>query len=293
MDPTIVEIATVIGAAAGVVGVLVAIWLHFRRDKKRTLQGITEMVLRTAPPKIIAKGRPSFVEEVERQVDRIALLVGIGVQEIRIIEADPGRHRLLRMVDTTSVGKPESIVVFTDAPHLNDGFWGSVSAYAQRLANLERQYVKTEFLSKVTAVALAMEPLGLALARDRGVLKELIAAAPEAFHRSVLLVRAAEGSPEMLEFYRGNFQMVVTPGHIGRYIRLKVLATLCQDIEIKLESPRLLERIGPAVENALQGVTGADVERDLLAQAQSLSDLIKSCHAVLVALQALDIRVRN
>jgi hypothetical protein len=189
---------------------------------------------------IVAKGRPAFLDAVQTRSDFIALNVGLDIREMRINEGDPGRNRLLRLVDTVETGKPERLTIWTDTADLPAAFWNALPAYAKRLAKLEREFITSQFFGKVLAVAVATDPIGLAMyGTQKKDFKSLIKAIPEAFHSALLLAKAAEGSPEIIEFLKANFAMAVTAGHLGRYLRLQVLRNVCGDVSISLARPTI------------------------------------------------------
>lgn len=291
MTPELTTIATVVGAAAAVVSVGIGLRRYYRSGHKISLQRSRARRLRPSSPVIEAEGRQSFLTAVSAQTDSIALCVGSTIRELRIIEADPGKHRLIRFVDTVSSGKSESLRLWTDSLSISEEFWRELPAFAASLAKLEQCYMNSGFFPKVVSVAVKTQPLGIALSRSRRQFGFLIRAVPMAFHSAILTVRAAENLQHISAFLEGNFRLPVAPGEIGRYIRLRILAKACVGAQILLGRPRLLRRLDPVLDVAYAAIQGADVEEDLLEQAEDLSDLLTVGHSVMVALAALDIEL--
>jgi hypothetical protein len=249
--------------------------------------------VRSSSPAIATSGRPPFVDAVAAEADHIARDVGLNIKELQIVEADPGAHKLVRLIDTLKIGDPRGLRIFTDQASLPSAFWREVPAYAARLAELEREFRQSGFFGKVVAVAVQTEPLGLALSGRKETFKRLIRTIPLAFHSAMLVTRAAKDLPEVTTFLRENFQMDVTASHIGRYVRLMVLSNVCVGAQISLGSPRLLDRLSSPLNQAYTGVQGASIEHDLLQQADDLKELLRVGHSVLVALTALDLPIRD
>lgn len=115
---------------------------------------------------------------------------------------------------------------------------------------------------------------------------------PRKLHAAVLTAKAADGLPSIIAFLANNFQLTVDAGQVGRYIWLTVLQDICPGARVNLVSPRFLDRLAQPLKGAKDSIVSNDVETQLIPQAEALTDLLRTGHVVLVALDALNVSVR-